>query len=98
MLSKLPVTCPVRRDVSGVAHRQQMKIRRLAHFIDNLEYGGLLARDPIRIYRIHDGKMTAFAKLPDDPQRVIEIAINRDNFRSVREGLKQFSRRDLSRR
>ena len=83
----LPVTRPIRSDVSGVADWQQMEIGRVAHFIDNLVCRLLLSRDPVRIDGIYNNEITALAELAHDPQGVVKIAIDRDNFRAVREGL-----------
>src|SRR6266699_905699 len=96
MFAILAVSRPIRSDVSGVANRQQVKIGRFVHFIDNLERRGLLSRDPVWIDGIYNGEIAAFAELAHDSQGGIKIAIDRDDSCSVNEILQQFPGRDFS--
>ena len=66
--------------------------------IDNFKCGRLRSCDPVRINGIHDRKITGLAQFANESQRVIEIAVNRDDFRSISKSLKQFPGRDFSRR
>ena len=75
-----------------------MKIGRVAQFIDNFKCGRLLSCDPVRINGIHDREFAGLAQFAHDSQRVIEIAVDRDDFRSVSKSLKQFPGRNFSRR
>ena len=75
-----------------------MKIGGITKVIDNFECGGLLSCDPVRINGIHDRKIAPFAQFAHDSQRVIEVAVNRDDFRSIGKGMKQFSGRNFPRR
>ena len=75
-----------------------MEIRRVAENVDNFEGSGLLAGDPIRVDRIYNGKIAGLAELTHESQCVVKIAIDRDDLSSVSKSLKQFSRRNFSRR
>ena len=75
-----------------------MKIRRIAEFIDNFKCGRLLSCDSVRINGIHDREIAGLAQFANDSQRVIEIAIDRDDFRAIGKSLQQFPGRDFSRR
>jgi hypothetical protein len=57
-----------------------------------------LSRYPIGINRIYNDEIPGFAKLAHHSQRVVKVAINSDNFRSVGKSLHQLSARDFSRR
>src|SRR5207249_12315080 len=76
MRTILPVSCPIRSDVSGVADGQQMKIWRIAQFICNLKRRGFLSRDPVRVDRVYNGQIAGLAELAHDSQRIIEIAVD----------------------
>jgi 6,7-dimethyl-8-ribityllumazine synthase len=73
-------------------------MHRIAEVIDNLKCGRLLPCDAVGINGIHDREIAGLAQFANDSQRVIEIAVNRDDFRSVGKSLKQFPGRDFSRR
>src|SRR6266496_5461750 len=92
------VTGPIGGDIARVADRKHVIIRRIPYFIDNLERGGLLSRDPIRVNRIHDYKIVSLAELADNSKRIVKVPFNDDDFCAIRKSLKQFSARSLSRR
>src|SRR5262249_39071972 len=83
----LPIARPICSDVPSVADRQQMKIGRITQFIDNFKCGSLLSCDSVRINGIHDRKFAALAKFTHDSERVVEIAVNRHDFRSISKSL-----------
>src|ERR1043166_1671000 len=83
----LPISRPIGCNVSGVANWEQMKIGRVAQFIDNLERGSLLPCDPVRIDRIYNDEVSALAELAHDSKSVIKISVDRYNFRAVNESL-----------
>ena len=90
------VTGPIGGDIARVADRKQMKIRRVPYFIDNLERGGLLSRDPIRVNRIHDDKIASLAELAHDSKRIVKVPFNGYDFCAIRKSLQQFAARNLS--
>jgi len=90
------IACPIRGDVSSIAYGQEMKIGRVAQIINNFERGGLLSGDSVRINRIYDGEITLFTKLSNDPQRVVEVAFQGNDFCSAGESLQQFTNCDLT--
>src|SRR6476469_5346434 len=57
-----------------------MKIRRIAEVIDNFKCCRLLSCDSVRINGIHDREIADRAQFANDSQRIIEIAVNRDDF------------------
>src|SRR5205823_876802 len=81
------VTGPGRGDVSRVAERKKMEIGRVAEFVDNFEGRGFLSGDPIGIDRVHDREIVALPEFAHDPQRVIEVARDRDDLSAVCESL-----------
>src|SRR6266513_6036941 len=92
------VTGPIGGDIARVADRKHVIIRRIPYFIDTLERGGLLSRDPIRVNRIHDDKIASLAELAHDSKRIVKVPFNSDDFCAVRKSLQQLAARNLSRR
>jgi len=64
-----------------------MKIRRVAEIVDDFKGGRLLAGDAIRINRVHNGELVVLAEFAHNSERIIKVAVNRDNLRAVRECL-----------
>src|SRR5882724_11565445 len=73
-----------------------MDVGRIAQYIDNFKRSGLLPGDAVGIDRIDDNKFVA--ELTYDSQRVIKVAIDRDNPGSVSESLDEFSGGNFARR
>ena len=88
----------ITRDISRVAHGKHVIIGRVPNFIDDLKRGSLLSGDPIRVNRIHDDKIAALAQLPHNPERIVKVAVNGNDFCAVSKSLQQFASRNLSRR
>ena len=86
------ITRPIGRDISRIAHRQNVNVRRITEIIDDFEGGRCLSGDAIGIDRIHDREIFAFPELAHDAQRVIEVSLDRDDFGAVGESLNQFCR------
>ena len=93
----LAITGPVCGNVSGVAERKEMEFGRVAEFVNDFESGCFLSGDSIRIDRVHDREIVALPKFAHDPERVIEVAIDGDDFGAVSESLNQFAAGDFPR-
>src|SRR6185503_10952319 len=57
---------PVGGDVPGVADRDEERLRRVAERFADLERGGLLTVDAVRVHAVHERDLAARAKLADD--------------------------------
>ena len=73
-----------------------MKIRRVAQQIDNLKRRRLLPGDPIRVDRIHNGKISSPAEFAHNSKRIVKISFDRDDLRSVHKSLHQFTAGNFS--
>ncbi len=73
-----------------------MKVRRLAKLVDHLERRRLLALDPHRVDAVHDLHLAGLTQLADDPQRIVEVALDRNRRRAVHQRLRQFAQRDIA--
>ena len=91
-----PITDPIGGNVSRIADREQMKIRRVTEIIDNFKRGRLLASNAIRVNRVHNGKFLLVTELAHNSERIIEVSVNRHNLSAVRERLNEFSSGDFS--
>ena len=95
-LSKLAIARPVSGDVSGIPKREQMEVRRVSQVVHDFESGRFLSGDPVGVDRVHDREIIAPSQRTNNKQGVVEVAIDRDNFRAVGESLHQLTARDLA--
>ncbi len=87
---------PVGADVAGVADRDGEDVRSPAQVVADLERRRLLTGEPIRVDRVHERHRVGIAggELADDPQRRIEVAVDRHDPRPGDERLEQLPGRD----
>jgi hypothetical protein len=90
------VAYPVRRDIAGVTHRQAVIIRSAAEFFNDLERGGLLSLQAIRVDGVHDRHRRLARHLFDKLHAGVEISLDLDHDRTMNHGLRQFAERDLA--
>ena len=95
-LVEFAIALPVGGDVAGVADGQDVEVGRVAEDIDDLEGGGLLALDAEGIDGIDDGDGLGLADLADEPQGIVEIAVDGDDVGAVHEGLGELAHRDFA--
>ena len=62
----------------------------------DLEGGRLLPLDPIRVDGVDQLDRVALGQLADDPERVVEVAADRDHARAVHQRLGELADRDLA--
>src|SRR5205823_1851677 len=86
---------PIGANVSSVADWQEMKIRRVAKLVDDFKSRRFLAGNAIGVNRIHNRKFIPLTEFAHNSERVIEVSIDRDNLRTVRKSLNQFSSRNF---
>ena len=94
-LTPFLVAFPISGDVAGIAHRQKMEIGCLPQNFNDLECGGFLAFDPVRINRVDDGDGMAIRNFAHQSQRDIEIAAHRNHLGAAHERLGQFAQGDF---
>ena len=70
--------------------------RRLAELVEQLEGSRLLAFDPVGVDRVDQLDRVALGQLADDPQRVVEVALQGDHPGPVHQRLRQLADRDLA--
>ena len=96
--SPLTETLPVRGDVAGVTHGQGQRVGWISESFRDLEGRGLLALYTVGVYRIDQRDV---AELLGDPlgelQRRVEVALDLDYPRPVREDLYSLAQRYLAR-
>ena len=95
-LVEFAVALPVSRDVAGVADRQNVDIRRVAQFLDDFEGRRFLSFDPERIDRVDDLETPVGAEFTHQPQGIIKVAADGDDFGPVNKSLEQFAGGDFS--
>ena len=71
-----------------------MKIGRAAQKIADFKSAGFLPFQPIRIQRIEQRNRVFVGKFQDDAQRVVEVALDRQNLRALNQSLRQLSQGD----
>ena len=87
---------PVGGHVAGVADRDRERAGRLAELLDDLEGGGLLAFDPVRVDRVDELDRVLLGELADDRQGVVEVALQGDDAGAVHQRLGELADRDLA--
>ncbi|MFL5874098.1 MAG: hypothetical protein ACJ75T_11605 [Solirubrobacterales bacterium] len=87
---------PVGGDIAGVADRDRKRSRRLSQVLDHLEGSRLLTFDPVRIDRVDQLDRVLLGELADDPQGVVEVALQGDDAGAVHQRLGELADRDLS--
>ena len=85
------VALPVGGDVSGVAHGEEMKVRRVAQRVTNFKRRRLLPLDAHGIDAVHDLDFAGLAEFTHDAQRLVEVAFNGNGRRAVHQGLREFA-------
>ena len=90
------VALPVGRDVAGVADRQHVDVGRVAERVDDLERRRLLALDAGRVDRVDQLDGVGLGELAGHGEAVVEVALDLDQGRAVRDGLAQLAHRDLA--
>ena len=75
-----------------------MDIGRVAEGLDDFKRGGLLSFEAEGIDRIDDGDGLRLADLAHEPQCVVEVPFDGDDFAAIHESLREFAERDFSRR
>ena len=84
--------------VSGVSDRKNYPVRYIViELIHYLEKNRFLSFRPVRIDRIQKIQLLFFGHLSRQCERVVEVAVDRQDFRSEEHCLRQLSGRDLSR-
>ncbi len=93
-------TGPVGADVAGVADRDREDVGRPAEVVADLERGRLLAGQAVRVDRVHerDRVVVAGGQLAHDPERRVEVAVDRDDPGPGDERLEELAHRDLAAR
>ena len=87
---------PVRRDVSGVAHRDAQPIRGVTQGIDQLKGCCFLSLQPVGIHRIHQSDRVLVRNFTHDVQCTVEVSANRQHFSAVDQSLRQFALGDIA--
>jgi hypothetical protein len=95
-LPVLVVALPVRRDVAGVADGQHMDVGSIAEDIDDLEGRGLLALDAIGVDRVDEVDRVGLGEFAAQRQAVVEVPVDLEQGRTVRDGLAHLPGRDLA--
>jgi hypothetical protein len=86
----------VGRDIAGITDGQAMEVRGTPQFIDNLEGGGFLSLQAVRVNGVHDGDRCMVSDLLDQRHADIKITTYLDHYRAVDHRLGQFAQRDLA--
>src|SRR5206468_11256320 len=94
--SVLPEAPPQGGDVAGVAHRDRERVRWLRELVADLEGGGLLPLDPVRVDRVDELDGVRLRQLANDLERPVEVPAQRDHARSVNQRLRELADRDLA--
>ena len=93
----LAKTLPVRGDVAGVADRQEQIVGGVAEGVDDLKGRGLLALQPVRVDRVHQGDGVPAGQVAHGLQRGVEAAFERDHLGAVHKRLRELVHGDLAR-
>ena len=92
----LRVAEPVRRDVAGVADRQQVVVGGVAEEVDDLERRGLLALEPDRVDRVDQGDGVLPGQPLGQPEAGVEVAADHDHPGAVQDRLRHLAGGDLA--
>ena len=89
---------PVGADVAGVADRDRQHVRGPAEIVTDLERGGLLPLEPMRVDRVdqRDRVVRPVDQVAHDPQGDVEVPVDGDHPRTGDERLEQLAHRDLA--
>ena len=87
---------PIGADVAGIADRDRQDVGRPPEIVADLEGGGLLARQPVRVDRVHerDRVIVPDGQIADDPERGIEVPVDRHHTGPGDQRLEQLAGRD----
>ena len=66
----------------------------LAELLEHLERRRLLALEPVRVHRVQERERAPLDELAHEPQRVVEVALHRDDARAADLGLGELPARD----
>ena len=88
---------PVGADVPRVPDRDREDLGGTAEIVADLEGAGLLALEPVRVDRVHDGDrvVVLLAEGADDVERLVEVPVDRDDPRADDERLEELAEGDL---
>ena len=89
---------PVGADVAGVADRDGEDVRGAAEVVADLEGGGLLAVEAERVDRVDQRHrvVVLLGERADDPERLVEVAVDGDDPGAGDQRLEQLADRDLA--
>ena len=89
---------PVGADVAGVADRDGEDVGRAAEVVADLEGGGLLALEAERVDRVdqRDRVVVLLGEGADDPERLVEVAVDGDDPGPGDQRLEQLADGDLA--
>ena len=73
-----------------------MHVGRVAERVDDLERRGLLALDAIGVHGVHELDRVALGELAGRDEAVVEVAVDLEQARAVRDRLAQLAHRDLA--
>ena len=92
----LAVALPVGRDVAGVADRQQWMSGASPSASTTSKARGLLALDAGRVDRVDQLDGVGLGELAGQGEAVVEVAVDLEQGRAVRDGLAELAHRDLA--
>ena len=74
-----------------------MHVRRVTERVDDLERAGLLALDPVRVDRVHDGHRSLVDRESRTiVERLVEVPADLQHLRAVDERLRELAERDVA--
>ncbi len=87
---------PVGRDVARVPDRDAQQVGRVAEVIDDLEGGGLLPLDAVRVHGVDQGDARPLGQILRDAQRIVERTVDGDDLGAVSDRLRELAGGDAA--